>query len=179
MPDFVICSVPSPIPLVSTLSRFDLRCPGSTSGKALSLLCREALFSLASLIFFFLFSFVVPFPVLSSHAIRRAVYLTSACLTTCTFPFFPLVFWRTHRSNSTKNNLFRRRTKSRPLDKEWSTPTRKRRRRHRCVLRVRSIPFLFWAGIHFSSSSPSSRNTQQLTLFSLLFLNNRWTRRQC
>ena len=151
----LIFYIPSPIPLVSTPSRFDLRCPGSTSGKALSLLCREALFSLAFLIVLFLFSFVVHFPILSSHAIRRAVYLTSACLTTCTFPFFPLVFWWTHRSKSTKNSWFRRRTNNWPLDKEWSTPTRKRRRRHRCVLRVRSIPFLFWAGIHFSSSSPS------------------------
>lgn len=140
--------------------------------------CREALFSPAFLTCSFLFSFVVPLPDLSSHAIWRTVYLTSAYFYHCTFPILSLYFWRTHRSQSTKNNLFRRKTNNQPSGKEWSTPTWKRRRRHRCVLRVRSIPFLFWAGIYFSSSSPFLHNTHQLTLFSLLVLNNRWTRRQ-
>jgi hypothetical protein len=66
---------------------------------------------------------------------------------------------RTHnRSQYKRNNLFRRRNTIRPAREEWSTSTWNRRRRHRCVLRVRSISFLFWAGIYTSSTPPSLHN---------------------
>ena len=110
---------------------------------------------------FFPFSFVVPLPDLSSHAIRQAMYLTSVCLY---LPFSPHILMNSQDRNQQKNNWL---TTGPQIRMEMS-PSRQVRL---------AIPFLFWAGIYFWSS-PSVHDSPQLTLSLLLFLNNRCTRRQ-
>ena len=137
--------------------------------------CREALFSPAFLTCSFLFYFV-SLPDLCLHAIRRA-FTWHLLVLPLYFPFFPLVILMNPQIGMNKRlvqekdqqPILRQGMVDADLEASPSTQVR-------LASSFYSLSTL--DGIYFSSSFPSLHNIQQLTLFSLLFVNNRWIRRQ-
>ena len=106
--------------------------------------CREALFSTSIPDSFLSVLFCCLSPYMCLHAIWRPCASFLLVLPPY-FPLFSLNFLMKsyrlqYKSKSSRRNDIR------ASDKKWSTPTGNRRRRHRCVLRVRSIPFYFGRG---------------------------------
>ena len=133
--------------------------------------CREALFS-PDIPDLFSFCFLLLFPFLICVRIRRAAYLTSACLTLY-FPFFPCIF----------DGITDRNQQKTACSGEGPTTGRQARngRRRPGSVAVDTgascefvlFPFYSGRGYIFHFFPRPLHNYQQLTLFSLLVLNNR------